>query len=701
MLPQPGSAAICGGIAANIPAGVTTDQRGYPIENTTYPGYSSSTPCVDSGAVQTNYAMAFTIQPPADATVNEAIAPAPVVTVTESGNRASAATGTMRMTDSSNALSGATSEGLLSGATTFPGLELTSEVNDDIFTAWLGLNPMLNISAQASVGVTAVAATGPAPRDHAFAHSRHHNRRRRQQYSVPVDGGADVTSYALLIGTNGAGTSNILNTGPITTVSYTVPTLPADGVTLFVRLSSLINGAWQNEDYVYTESAIPATLSPSSGTQSYQPDLYVEQRQRCNLLPVDGGHHWPGLDEHPWHRRPTETSAKVSIPGNGTTVFATVYQLVDGAWQQRTTLTPEPPTILSPAPGTATILGTSNILFTWTSGKGVTSYELLIGTGGAGSSNILNTGALNATSYSVTTLPADGFTLYVRLGSLISGAWQTEVDQYTESGGPEMQSPTPGIATTLGASNVTFTWTPGAPATMYDLWLGTTGVGSDNVYASGQITATSATAPKLPYGLATDTVYVRLWYLVDGIWQSIDYTYSATRSVAPALTTPTPGSVLGTSNVNFTWTPGTGPTLYDFWLGTKGVGSDNVYVAGHITTTSTIAPKLPYGLATDTLYVRLWYLIDDTWQYTDYTYSATPSVAPVLTSPTPGSILGTSNVTFTWTPGTGPTLYDFWLSNNGVGTDDLYVSGRTTATSVTAPKVPAHGATIYVRLWYC
>ena len=170
--------------------------------------------------------------------------------------------------------------------------------------------------------------------------------------------------------------------------------------------------------------------------------------------------------------------------------------------------------------------------------------------------------------------------------------------------------------------------------------------------------------------------------------------------MAPVLTSPTPGTQLGTSNVNFTWTPGTGPTLYDFWVGTKGVGSDNVYVAGQITATSATAPKLPYGLATDTVYVRLWYLIDDTWQYTDYTYSATPSVAPVLTAPTPGSVLGSSNVTFTWTAGTGPTLYDFWLSTNGVGTDDLYVSGHITTTSTTAPKVPAHGATVYVRLWY-
>ena len=186
--------------------------------------------------------------------------------------------------------------------------------------------------------------------------------------------------------------------------------------------------------------------------------------------------------------------------------------------------------MLSPTPGTATILGTSNILFQWTSGAGVTSYELLIGTSGVGSSNILTTGALSTTSYTVPALPNNGVTLYVRLGSLINGAWQTEDYQYTESGikAPSMQSPTPGTATILGTSNVTFTWTPGAPATMYDLWLGTTGVGSDNVYASGQITATSATAPKVPYGLATDTVYVRLWYLIDGTWQSIDYTYSAT-----------------------------------------------------------------------------------------------------------------------------------------------------------------------------
>ena len=63
MVPLPGSPAICTGLAANIATGVTTDQRGYPNTNTTYTGYSSGSPCVDSGAVQSHYSLSFTGEP--------------------------------------------------------------------------------------------------------------------------------------------------------------------------------------------------------------------------------------------------------------------------------------------------------------------------------------------------------------------------------------------------------------------------------------------------------------------------------------------------------------------------------------------------------------------------------------------------------------------------------------------------------------
>jgi hypothetical protein len=59
--PLPGSPAICEGLIADIPAGVTTDQRGLSRTTT----YGSNPPCVDSGSVQTNYSLAFRTEPPA------------------------------------------------------------------------------------------------------------------------------------------------------------------------------------------------------------------------------------------------------------------------------------------------------------------------------------------------------------------------------------------------------------------------------------------------------------------------------------------------------------------------------------------------------------------------------------------------------------------------------------------------------------
>jgi len=50
MLSQPGSSATCAGSATLVPPGVTTDQRGFPLE----------TSCVDAGAVQTNYLLVNT-----------------------------------------------------------------------------------------------------------------------------------------------------------------------------------------------------------------------------------------------------------------------------------------------------------------------------------------------------------------------------------------------------------------------------------------------------------------------------------------------------------------------------------------------------------------------------------------------------------------------------------------------------------------
>jgi hypothetical protein len=60
-------------------------------------------------------------------------------------------------------------------------------------------------------------------------------------------------------------------------------------------------------------------------------------------------------------------------------------------------------------------------------------------------------------------------------------------------------------------------------------------------------------------------------------------------------------------------------TEYDLYLGTTGVGSNNLYQTGHITTMTTTVPKLPSSGAT--VYARLLSLINGTWQYKDYTFT--------------------------------------------------------------------------------
>jgi hypothetical protein len=77
--PLPGSAAICAGVVADIPPGVTTDQRGFSRTTT----YGSNPPCVDAGSVQTNYSLSFSTEPPATTTATTDFTAA--VQLTESG----------------------------------------------------------------------------------------------------------------------------------------------------------------------------------------------------------------------------------------------------------------------------------------------------------------------------------------------------------------------------------------------------------------------------------------------------------------------------------------------------------------------------------------------------------------------------------------------------------------------------------------
>lgn len=127
VLPQPGSSAICAGSVALLPASAMTDQRGFADENISYTGYSATTPCVDAGAVQTNYTSAqFAGTGSYTATANVAGAtPAVVVSVTENGQNIGGVPVTLTFSGTGTA-AGLTATTVAGTGATFSGLTVNA-----------------------------------------------------------------------------------------------------------------------------------------------------------------------------------------------------------------------------------------------------------------------------------------------------------------------------------------------------------------------------------------------------------------------------------------------------------------------------------------------------------------------------------------------------------------------------------------------
>jgi hypothetical protein len=227
----------------------------------------------------------------------------------------------------------------------------------------------------------------------------------------------------------------------------------------------------------------------------------------------------------------TATSAAVTgLPTFGVKLYARLWSLIGGVWSSLDyTYTeagsPVPAALSTPAPGS--VLSGANVTFTWTTGGGVKAYQLDLGTLGVGSSNIYSSGHIFTLSVGVTGIPTFGQKLYARLWSdTNNGVWESVDFTYTEAGAPvlaALTSPAPGSI--LAGSSVTFSWTTGGGVSDYQLNLGTTGVGSTNLYNSGHTTAHSANVTGLPTNGVK--IYARLWSFANGAWASSDYTYTA------------------------------------------------------------------------------------------------------------------------------------------------------------------------------
>lgn len=397
----------------------------------------------------------------------------------------------------------------------------------------------------------------------------------------------------------------------------------------------------------------------------------------------------------------TATSITVSnVPTNGVTLYATLYSNLGGTWTPVSYTYTEAGSytlaaMSSPAQG-STLTG-SSATFTWSAGAGPTAYWIYVGTTGPQSANLYNSGSLSGTSLTVNSLPTNGVTLYVTLFSEINGAWKPVSYTYTESGTyslAEITSPLQG--STLPGSTVTFTWSPGAGATKYFLYLGTTGANSFNVFTSGNQTGTSITVSGIP--TVGGELFATLFSSIDGAWVAQHFTFTEAGTAVPAaMTSPVQGSTLSGASATFSWSAGTGVTAYWLYLGTEGPKSANLFNSGSTTGTSKTFTNLPTNGVT--IYATLFSEINGVYQPTSYTYTEAGSYTlAAITSPTAGSTLPGASTTFTWSAGAGPTAYWLYLGTTS-GAYNVYSSGTLTGTSVTLNSMPTNGETIYATLF--
>lgn len=264
---------------------------------------------------------------------------------------------------------------------------------------------------------------------------------------------------------------------------------------------------------------------------------------------------------------------------------------------------------------------------------------------------------------------------------------------------------------TLASPSQTFTWSNGVGVTNYWLYVGTS-LGASNIYNSGQLgnTVHSATANAMP--ATGQTVYVKLWSKIGGVWQSNSYTYASAQPVIADLTSPLQHAILTSTGPTFTWSAGSGVDAYWLYVGSAPGYSDYFNSSSLPSgTTSVVSSGLPNDGST--VYVRLWsHLAGGGWLFHDYAMTADGAIVPELTPSIIGGLTGLTctnlfpisalvNVT-----ATNAVAMSLSAGTTGPGSADLLLNATVTSLQLNvnlgAPICPPLGdsITISARLWY-
>jgi hypothetical protein len=509
---------------------------------------------------------------------------------------------------------------------------------------------------------------------------------------------AGASQYALWVGTTPGGAELYAGVEG-GNLSRTVAVAP-NGGGVYARLWAMIGGLWQAvNDYSYTAAPTPAKatmLSPASGSTNGGASVTFNWSAGTNASQyalwvgsASNGYDLYAADES------TNLSRTVTLPVNGRKFYVRLWTCLYGDWQGNDytyTAYSAPAakaTMLSPVNGSTN--SSASMALNWSTGTNVSQYALWVGSA-SNSADLYGAVVGTNLTRTVTGLPVDGRSLFVRLWSFINGEWLSNDYGYRALTARKAQFTGLVNGATLGSGSVTLNWDGGAGASQYALWVGNA-LGAYDLGAFGPGTNLSQALSGLP----TDgrLLYVRLWSLINGGWQWEEcvYTaYSAPTARAQMLSPPN-GSTNGSTSVTFRWDAGLGVSQYALWVGSASNGSD---LFSSILGTN-LSRTLNLPATGGAIYVRLWSQINGNWQYNDYSYRMPLPARAQMLSPVNGSTNGSTSVTFTWDAGLGASQYALWVGSALSG-HDLYslLEGISLADTL---SLPATDGMIFVRLW--
>jgi len=242
--------------------------------------------------------------------------------------------------------------------------------------------------------------------------------------------GRSVSAYSLSVGRTEGGT-DLYNGVQGLALSHTL-TLPTDGANLYVTLSSMINGAWLANNYLFnaadtTVKAVLLTPADQSVLVAATPTFTWGTVPGAKAYWLSIGSTEDGTDLYDASQGLALTQ-NVTLPTDGRELFVTLQTSLDGQWvASKSTLTAAgagaPVTAQFTSPADQSVLPGGTATFTWDAGVGVSEYWLSLGTSPA-ATNLYN--ASQGSHQTVTiAVPTDGSPLYLTLSSLINGQWHS------------------------------------------------------------------------------------------------------------------------------------------------------------------------------------------------------------------------------------------------------------------------------------